>query len=293
MLSMTGFGSGEATAGAVTVTVELRSVNHRFLDASLKLPSCLAFLEIELRARLKEALARGRVTCQAQVALAADAAAPSLDPDRVDAVIKALSEVAARLEAQTGRPQELTLPALLGVPELFHVGQADPPQDDLREAFFGALEKALAGLVAMKEQEGAQLVGEMGQRIGTIRTRLDEVRDLAPRAAEEAHEKLRERLATLLEGEVDPQRLAQETAILADRANINEECERLGIHLHHFGEALHSGGQVAKRLNFLLQEMHREVNTMGSKTNLMDITRSVIAMKEEIESLREQVQNLE
>jgi uncharacterized protein (TIGR00255 family) len=119
------------------------------------------------------------------------------------------------------------------------------------------------------------------------------VEKLAPQAADEIQARLEERLAKILDDQVDPQRLAQEVALLADKANINEECERLGIHISHFHAALDEGGQVAKRLNFLLQEMHREVNTMGSKTNLMDITQAVIAMKEEVESMREQIQNLE
>ena len=133
----------------------------------------------------------------------------------------------------------------------------------------------------------------MRERLAAIENGLVEVRKAAPQAAEEAHRKLTERLTELLEGEVDPQRLAQEAAFLADKANINEECERLGIHIQHYTDALNEGGQVAKRLNFLLQEMHREVNTMGSKTNLMEITQLVIGLKDEVESLREQVQNLE
>jgi len=133
----------------------------------------------------------------------------------------------------------------------------------------------------------------MRQRVGTLERQLDEVRLLAPQAAEEIRTRLEERLAKLLSEPLDPQRLAQEVAILADKANINEECERLGIHIEAFRKALDEGGQVAKRLNFLLQEMHREVNTMGSKTSLMAITQAVIVMKDEVESLREQIQNLE
>ncbi len=120
------------------------------------------------------------------------------------------------------------------------------------------------------------------------------MRKLAPLAAAEIPPQARPSgWPSCSSGEIDPQRLAQEVAFLADKANINEECERLGIHIEHFRAALAEGGQVAKRLNFLLQEMHREVNTMGSKTNLMDITTAVIAMKDEVESMREQIQNLE
>ncbi len=293
MLSMTGFGSGEGAAGPATITVELRSVNHRFLDASLKLPSALQFLEIDIRNRLKEGLARGRVTCTATLNLDPSAAAPRLEVARLDVAMGLLKDAAARLEQATGQPQEVRLEHLLRVPDVFTPAQADLSREQLQEAFDKAFGQALAGLQTMKRQEGEKLVAEMRERMAAIRTGLVEVQRLAPQAAEEAHRKLSERLAELLEAEVDPQRLAQEAAFLADKANINEECERLGIHLQHYSDALESGGQVAKRLNFLLQEMHREVNTMGSKTNLMDITQTVITMKDEVESLREQVQNLE
>jgi len=293
MLSMTGFGAGEATSGPVTVSVELRSVNHRFLDASLKLPSSLQFLEIDLRQRLKDGIARGRVTCAATVALDPAAAAPRLEPARLEAALHLLQQAADRLEVHTGKAQELRLEHLLRVPDLFQPAAADLSREDLAQAFFAALDDALAGLQAMKRQEGAKLVAEMHQRLAAIAAALAEVQKLAPEAAAEAHRRLRERLEELLDGELDQQRLAQEAAYLADKANINEECERLAIHLQHTRDALQGGGQVAKRLNFLLQEMHREVNTMGSKTNLMAITQLVITMKDEVESLREQVQNLE
>jgi len=133
----------------------------------------------------------------------------------------------------------------------------------------------------------------MRQRLATLSTQLTAVEKWAPQAGVEIQKRIEERLEKILTDQIDPQRLAQEVAMLADKANINEECERLGIHIGHFNGALDEGGQVAKRLNFLLQEMHREVNTMGSKTNLMDITQAVIAMKDEVESMREQIQNLE
>jgi uncharacterized protein (TIGR00255 family) len=293
MLSMTGFGSGEATAHPVTVTVELRSVNHRFLDASLKLPSALQFLEIDIRNRLKEGLARGRVTCSATLAVDPAASAPRLEAARVDAALDLLRDAADRVEQATGKPQVVTLDHLLRVPDIMLPAQADLSREQLQAVFDQAFDQALAGLQLMKQQEGQQLVAEMNERLATITTGLAEVRRLAPLVTEEVHRKLTERLQELLEGEVEPQRLAQEAAFLADKANINEECERLGIHLRHYADALNSGGQVAKRLNFLLQEMHREVNTMGSKASLMEITQLVIGMKDEVESLREQVQNLE
>lgn len=293
MLSMTGFGSGEGVSGPVTVTVELRSVNHRFLDVGLKLPGPLGPYEIEIRQFLKDNVARGRVTVGVQLELAKEALRVEVDPARLDNALSMLSEAAAKVEALTGKKQEITLTHLLALPEVMRPEDRGAEPEDLKRALDQALARALAGLNAMKEQEGRALAQEMRQRLQTLSTHLGTVSKLAPRAADELHAKLKERLDKLLSDPLDPQRLAQEVAILADKANINEEIERLGIHITHFQAALDEGGQVAKRLNFLLQEMHREVNTMGSKTNLMDITQAVIAMKDEVESMREQIMNLE
>lgn len=293
MLSMTGFGSGEAAAGPVTVQVELRAVNHRFLDVALKLPSALQFLEIELRNRLKQALARGRIACSANVAVDPAATAPRLEPQRLDSAIRLLQDAADRLAMHTGETQKIKFEHLLRVPDLFVPAVAELSRDDLAAAFMAALDQALAGLLEMRRQEGRKLVAEMQQRLDAIDRGLAAVCLQAPRVAAEANRKLRERLGELLGEQIDPQRLAQEAAFLADKANINEECERLGIHLQHCRAVLDAGGQGAKRLNFLLQEMHREINTMGSKASLMEIIQLVIDLKDEVESLREQIQNLE
>jgi len=293
MLSMTGFGTGEGVAGPATVTVELRAVNHRFLDVSLKLPSSLAFLETDIRKFLKDNVARGRVTVAVQMQVNRDAATAGLDPERLQQGLEMVRAAAAAVEKATGAAQAITLEHLLAVPDLFRADEPELPADSLRQALLTAMSAAHQGLMGMKRDEGEALVKEMLQRLATLATQLAAVQKLAPLAGEEVQKRLEERLQKILSDQVDPQRLAQEVALLADKANINEECERLGIHIEHFHSALDAGGQVAKRLNFLLQEMHREVNTMGSKTNLMDITQAVIAMKDEVESMREQIQNLE
>jgi uncharacterized protein (TIGR00255 family) len=293
MLSMTGFGTGEGVAGPATITVELRAVNHRFLDVSLKLPGALAFSETDIRKFLKDHVARGRVTVAVQLQVNRDNTAAGLDPDRLTLGLQMVQAAAGQLEAATGVAHPVTLAHLLAVPDLFRAEEPDLAPDELRAALLKAMNEAHRGLLEMKRAEGAALVQEMRQRLATLAEQLSAVQKLAPQAGVEIQKRLEERLAKILTDQVDPQRLAQEVALLADKANINEECERLAIHIDHFHAALDGGGQVAKRLNFLLQEMHREVNTMGSKTNLMDITQAVIAMKDEVESMREQIQNLE
>jgi uncharacterized protein (TIGR00255 family) len=294
MLSMTGYGTGEATSGPATVTVELRSVNHRFLDVGLKMPSALAPFEMELRQFLKENVARGRVSVSIQLAVAKEAVKAEIDPSRLEGALDMLKFAAEKVKAATGQDQVITLEHLLAVPDVLRVEEQELAAEDLKTALDEALKLAHAGLMTMKDQEGAALVKEMRQRLDTLSTLLEQVEGRAPEAAEGIRQKLEERLEKLLgDNGLDPQRLAQEVALLADKANINEEIERLGIHIGHFHAALDEGGQVAKRLNFLLQEMHREVNTMGSKTSVMDITQAVIAMKDEVESMREQIMNLE
>jgi len=293
MLSMTGFGTGEGAAGPVTITVELRSVNHRFLDVSLKLPSSLAFLETDIRKFLKENVARGRVTVMVQLQVGREGATAGLDPDRLQTGLEMVKAAAAALEKATGNAHPVTLENLMSVPDLFRAEELELEPTDMQTALMTALTDAHQGLMRMKEDEGAALVQEMRQRLETLATELAAVVKLAPQAGAEIQKRLDERLEKILTDQIDPQRLAQEVALLADKANINEECERLAIHIKHFHGALDEGGQVAKRLNFLLQEMHREVNTMGSKTNLMDITQAVITMKDEVESMREQILNLE
>lgn len=293
MLSMTGFGNGEGVSGPVNVTAEFRAVNHRFLDVGLKLPGPLSSFEIEIRQFLKENVARGRLSVAIGLTVADEALPVEVDSTRLDNAMTMLQAAADRVKAATGQDQAINLEHLLAVPDILRAEEQELNPEDLKKALDEALAGALAGLMRMKEAEGSALVEEMRQRLDTLSTQLDEVTKLAPQAADEIQAKLNDRLDKLLTDSLDPQRLAQEVAMLADKANINEEIERLGIHITAFHAALDEGGQVAKRLNFLLQEMHREVNTMGSKTSLMAITQAVISMKDEVESMREQIMNLE
>jgi len=293
MLSMTGFGSGETTVGQYTVTLELRSVNHRFLDVSMKMPSALAAYEIEIRNELKKKIARGRVTCAIQFSRELSDLPLEISEDRVANGLEMLGKMADLVEG-AGHPRpKVKLKDLLSLPDMAKVDQPEDDSDQMREAVMNSLGQAIANLVEMKTVEGMETASEMSGRIDNLRRHLDKVNGLVPSLLEEAHQRLKERLDELLENQIDPQRLAQEAAILADKANINEECERLASHLDQYADTLTQGGQVAKRLTFLLQEMHREVNTMGSKTQNLEITNTVIAMKEEVESLREQAANLE
>ncbi|MBK9305181.1 MAG: DUF1732 domain-containing protein [bacterium] len=201
-------------------------------------------------------------------------AGATLQPARVEAGLAALNAMADAVAARGLPRPEIRLEHLLALPGLFDGGQPEDDREALQAAVTAALDQAIAGLEAMKRKEGDETAAEMRARTVAIDRHLGTVAALVPGALEEAQNRLRERLAQLLGDAIEPQRLAQEAAILVDKGNINEECERLASHLEQVREALAEGGQVAKRLNFLFQEMHREVNTMGSKTqNLGDHAR--------------------
>jgi len=293
MQSMTGIGIGEALAGDTQVTVELRSVNHRFLDVAMKLPSAVAGFEIDVRNVLKDRLLRGRVTCAVSLERGGGEAAAAVSPAAVDRALRTVELIADRIEAAGAPRPALTVQDVLAVPDLFRGEAADADADALRAALLQALGAACDGLLEMKRTEGLETANELRKRLDAVASQLAVVKARVPAALQEAQARLTERLNALLGESLEPQRLAQEAAILVDKGNINEECERLASHLEQTRAALAEGGAVAKRLNFLLQEMHREVNTMGSKTQTMEITNAVIAMKEEVESMREQVMNLE
>jgi uncharacterized protein (TIGR00255 family) len=293
MLSMTGFGTGQTVVDDTTVTVELRSVNHRFLDVALKLPPVLMSFEIDVRNVLKARIARGRVTCVATIEQEVVGGDGALSSEAIDHALGQLDLIANRIEA-AGNPRPVpSLQDVFSVPDLYRGSKDTKDAEVLRKALLEAIETACVSLLDMKTVEGNETVNELRGHLETVSTNLGLVNKLVPEALKEAQIRLTERLDALLGESLEPQRLAQEAAILVDKGNINEECERLASHLEQVSTTLADGGQVAKRLNFLLQEMHREVNTMGSKTQNMDITTAVISMKEAVESMREQVMNLE
>jgi uncharacterized protein (TIGR00255 family) len=297
--SMTGFGVAEVAGPGYKLTAELRSVNHRFLDIALRLPRALQSFEDEIKSRLRDRIDRGRLsltfTFEAQPGLEDI----QLNEPLVNAYARAGLEVAARLGLETGFGRDPAavgplIAAILAQPEVLNRSVKSLDEDTLRSSIFECIDSVVAQANEMKEREGRTLGDDLGRRIALIAECLERVLERAPRVPQEAKANLEARLRKLLDGaDVDPQRLAQETALLADRSDITEECVRLASHLAQFRDTMRSKEQGARRLGFLLQEMHREVNTIGSKTAQLEITHEVLRMKEEIEKLREQVQNLE
>jgi uncharacterized protein (TIGR00255 family) len=297
MRSMTGFGVGEAplaAEGKSTPTgkliVEIRAVNHRFLDVRVRAPSQLPDLGASVEAIARERLSRGRFDVTVRLEGAA-LGAVTLHQDRARSVFAAL--VALRDELAPGVDVPLSL--LASVPDLF-VPSIEQAGDEIRNALSASFDAALVALDAMRLREGLALGDDIVRRLVTVRKLAASITERAPNVVEIYKKKLKERAERLrgaAEIEVDPGRLEQEIALFADRVDICEELTRLESHTSHFETLLASEGAVGRRLDFLLQEMAREANTIGSKSQDATIAHFVVELKAEIERMREQVQNVE
>jgi uncharacterized protein (TIGR00255 family) len=290
MRSMTGFGLGEVPLGSGRLGVEIRGVNHRFLDVRVRVPRELGDMATFLEQIARERLTRGRY----EVAMRVDGTtltAPSLDRDRARAAFRALCDLRDELAPESDVPLSL----LAAVPDLF-VSSADREPDRVRSAARSAFEAAVLGLDVMREREGASLRDDLGRRIQRVRQLAREIEHRAPAVLEAHRQRLKERADRLRAGndvEVDGARLEQEIAIFAERCDVSEELTRLESHCDQFVGLLGSQESTGRRLDFLLQEMAREANTVGAKSLDARVAHGVVDVKAEIERMREQVQNVE
>jgi uncharacterized protein (TIGR00255 family) len=290
MRSMTGFGLGEVPLGSGKLGVEIRGVNHRFLDVRVRVPRELGDMAGFIEQIARERLTRGRY----EVAMRVDGpalAAPSLDRDRARAAFRALCDL--RDELAPGSDVPLSL--LVAVPDLF-VSSAEREPDRVRSATRSAFEAAARGLDDMREREGSALREDLGKRVDRVRCLAQAIESRAPALLEAHRQRLKERAERLRAGsdvEVDGARLEQEIAMFAERCDVCEELTRLESHCHQFVGLLESSESTGRRLDFLLQEMARETNTIGAKSLDAALAHAVVDVKAEIERMREQVQNVE
>lgn len=290
---MTGFGSATVDAGEASVHVEVRSVNSRHLNLRFSLPRGAEDWEPGLRERAGRRLERGRVDVSVEVeAAGGDGTGLELDEDRVEATLNAFR----KLREDYSLPGQVDLPLLVRAGGLLREARVPAPEIVDPDSVADALDRALEELVAMREREGERLAEDLRDRLSSIRRRLEEVKDLAPRRLERERRRLREAVAEMAgETESDDEAVAREIALLADKWDVGEEAVRAASHLDAFGELLAapSGEPVGKRLKFLVQELHREINTTGAKANDAEISRHVVEMKNDLETMREQVENVE
>jgi uncharacterized protein (TIGR00255 family) len=293
--SMTGFGEAERRTPAGTVRVEIRTVNHRHLSVNFRTPASLARLEPQMRDWLRDALSRGHVNCQVRVeAPAADPAAAGLrvDADRAAAYLALFRELRDRFHL----PDEPGLDQLLRMGDVIVRDEGEGAVAVPPEEVEAAVKEAAHATVRMREDEGRRLHDDLEGRVAAIERALAEIEALAPERLTAERDRLRAAVRELADGvAVDEDRLAQEIAYMAERWDVNEELVRFRSHNELFREylAADAAEPVGKRLSFLVQEMHREANTIGSKANHAGIAHRVVAIKEEVERLREQVENVE
>lgn len=292
--SMTGYGEAQRDTPAGHLRLELKSVNHRFFNPSLKTPAGFDRFERDFLDVLRGSIARGHVTLFLAVDRRAADRLPQVTVDLEKA--RALKGALEALRSELEIPGSVDLAMLSRFGEIFRNGEPEPmPEVDpaiLREM---AVE-AVVGLVALREAEGARLRADLEERLDSMAARLDEVAERAPQRLLRERDRLRAAVQELSgQVEVDEDRLAREVAYLAERWDINEEIVRFRAHLAAFRDALGADGSepVGKRLGFLVQELHREANTVGSKANDAVIAQAAMSIKEEIERLREQVENVE
>lgn len=292
MRSMTGFGTAAADTTWGRLSVEMRSLNHRFSEVQVRLPREFASLEERVRTVVQRRIQRGRV----EVAVARDGAAPRARAVRADlALAREYLAAAADLARELNLRGEIMLNQVLGFADVIRLEEAREDAEIIWVDLETIVTAAVDGLIRMREEEGARLAADARARFDRIESLLAVVRERSRLVVADYAARLRQRLSELLgDVAVGEDRLAAELALFAERSDITEEMTRLSSHLAAAGETVgETGGAIGRKLEFLLQEMGRETNTIGAKANDLEISRAVIAVKSELESLREQVQNIE
>jgi uncharacterized protein (TIGR00255 family) len=289
--SMTGFGASDLPMAAGRYTVEARSLNHRFLEVIVRLPRELAPLEDRIRTLVQGRVLRGRV----EVAIMRENYGKRLRTVRIDLELaKAFASALNELKQALELPGSPDLAMLSALPDLIRIEEQKEDLESAWAAIAEGVEIALSRLVAMRVREGARLTSDLGQRVRRLAERADEIERRAPLVVHEHAARLTRRIEELIGmAPVDEGRLAAEVAIFADRSDIAEETTRFRSHLAQMQQMLAGDGPVGRTLEFLVQELGREANTIGGKANDVEISRAVIAVKGDLESLREQIQNLE
>ena len=290
---MTGFGRAEAIGGTFAITVEIRSVNHRHLDVALRAPRTLASFETEIRKVIASRIDRGRLDVAVQLAPAAGRAAQQIVAD--PALAAEYVAQARALARQLGVAGDVTLEWVLERPGVVRLEEIDPSDPaSVWPALSDALACALDALVVQRSTEGAAMAAELSALAGDLQREVDQIAARAPAAAARREHRLRERLWVLV-GEVatDESRILIEAATWAEKTDVAEELARLRAHLDQCRAMLDKGGSLGRPLDFLIQELHREVNTVGSKADDLQVSQAVLTAKGIIEKMREQTQNLE
>ena len=290
MNSMTGYGRGRAEIDGREITAELKSVNHRFLDLGFRLPRNLAFLEETARSLLSDRFSRGHIDVFVTYRnLREDAASVRIDAARAKQIDREARKLAEEFSLDGG----LSLEALIAMPDVLVTEQNEEDQDAVRAVFERALGEAADQMERMRASEGAHLKADLLQKLAAVEALREGIAARAPQVVDAYRERLKRKLSDLLQGALDESRFVTEVALFADRAAIDEELVRLVSHFAQMRAMAGEAQPVGRKLDFLVQEINREFNTIGSKAMDAEIARLVVDAKSEIEKMREQVQNIE
>ena len=290
MHSMTGCGIGRAQRDGWEVTAELKTVNHRFLDLSLRLPRNIAFLEQTVRDHTGARLRRGHVDVYLTVRNL-DSSALQVTADT--ALARLYAEAAREISAAADAENDMTVSRLMALEGVTTLEEREMDQDRIAELCGEAMEEALKQVILMREKEGRHLAEDLRLHLEAAKALREKILIRAPGVVEDYRERLESRIRSLRQEGLDSQRLAQEVALMADRCAIDEELARLSSHFQQMALYLEEEGEIGKKMDFLIQEMNREANTIGSKASDALIAQAVVDLKSEIEKMREQVQNAE
>ena len=288
--SMTGYGRASDSSDAGELSIEIKSVNHRFRDISAKLPQKLSFLDNDIRKEIESVVTRGKVDAFISLENKGETRAMEVNLPLARGYYEAIKSLKKELSIEG----DMTLSELASVKDIIRSAEAPVDEASIRSLLFPVLSRALASLNEMRTREGETLKADLLDRISAIGTLSRQIEAKQPELTRLYAQKLEKRIAELSEAApVDEGRIAQEVAIMTEKSDVTEEVVRLASHLKQVGEFLESKEPVGRKLDFLIQEMNREVNTIGSKSNDAEISRKVVEMKAEIEKIREQVQNIE
>lgn len=291
MKSMTGYGKGEAAGANRKVTIEIKSVNNRFLDINTRFPKSLSYVEDVVKKKIQEVVKRGTLDVYYTYEVTGE----------TDKVVETDVPLAAeyltamrKIRDEFGLPDDITTMSLVRMQDVLVVTATEENRDEIKELFESAAAEAVRSLDAMRTTEGKSVQADLAKLVGNIIVSLKKVVVRAPSVVTEYKEKLSKRIADLLDSPaIDEARIATEVAVFADKCDINEEISRLTSHIDQFTKALESNEPQGRRLDFLSQEMNREINTMGSKANDLELSKLVIEMKNELEKIKEQIRNVE
>lgn len=289
--SMTGYGGAKGVVEGLNVSIELKSVNNKFLDVSVRMPRGYLFAEDALRSAVGKHISRGKV----DVFLSVDASQAEDTVVRVnEPLARAYVEAVRAIAAANDLPAELTALSVAKFPDVLSVEKTEADKDVVTAGFEALMEQALEEYDAMRLREGDKLRQDVETRLGSIEALVREVEKKAPETVEAYHQRLRQKLEAVLEGrDVDEARVITECAVFADHIAVDEETVRLHSHLSQMRQMLQKGSPFGRKADFLIQEFNREANTIGSKCQNAEIAKVVVDLKSEIEKIREQIQNIE